>query len=144
MLSSNWKSSGIITAGSGRPVNATVIGDANQDGNSSNDRLPGARRNSFVGPNYTTTDMRVSRKLYAKKGRRLELTAESFNLFNRLNRRFQITDDGITNNTAQFNYGTKHIEINYFPAYYQVPTNFLRATSAYAPRQLQFALRFAF
>jgi hypothetical protein len=144
MLSSNWKSSGIITAGSGRPVNATVIGDANQDGNSSNDRLPGARRNSFVGPNYTTTDMRVSRKLYAKKGRRLELPAESFNLFNRLNRRFQITDDGITNNTAQFNYGTKHIEINYFPAYYQVPTNFLRATSAYAPRQLQFALRFAF
>jgi hypothetical protein len=143
-LSSNWKSSGIITAGSGRPVNATVIGDANQDGNSNNDRLPGVRRNSFLGPNYTTTDMRLSRKLFSRNGRRLEFTAESFNLFNRVNRRFQITDDGIMNNAAQFNYGTKHIGINYFPAYYQVPTNFMRTSEAYAPRQLQFALRFEF
>src|SRR5207248_346072 len=132
---------GVITSGSGRPVNATVIGDANQDSNSSNDRLPGARRNSFTGPNYATTDMRLSRKLFAKNGWKLEFTAESFNLFNRLNRRFQITDDGLMSNTAQFNFGTKHIGINYFPAYYQVPTNFLRATNAYAPRQLQFALR---
>jgi hypothetical protein len=110
-LTSNWKSSGIITAGSGRPINATIIGDANQDGNGSNDRLPGARRNAFVGPNYTTTDMRLSRKLYSKNGRRLEFTAESFNLFNRLNRRFQINDDSIMSNimsnAAQFNYGTK-------------------------------------
>jgi hypothetical protein len=47
-------------------------------------------------------------------------------------------------NAAQFNFGTKHIGINYFPAYYQVPTNFMRATNAYAPRQLQFALRMGF
>jgi hypothetical protein len=92
--------------------------------------------------NYTTTDMRLSRKLYSKNGRRLEFTAESFNLFNRLNRRFQITDDSIMSNimsnAAQFNYGTKHIGINYFPAYYQVPTNFLRANEADAPRQVAF------
>jgi len=56
----------VITAGSGRPVNVTVIGDASQDDNSNNDRLPGASRNSFVGPNYSSTDMRLSRKLYAK------------------------------------------------------------------------------
>jgi hypothetical protein len=143
-FSSNWKSSGIITAGSGRPGNAAVIGDANQDDNSNNDRLPGARRNSFLDPNYTTTDMRLSRKLFSRSGRRLEFSAESFNLFNRVNRRFQITDDGIMSNAAQFNYGTKHIGINYFPAYYQVPANFMRATEAYAPRQLQFALRFQF
>ena len=37
----NWKMAGIATYGSGRPVNATVAGDANQDGNSTNDRLPG-------------------------------------------------------------------------------------------------------
>ena len=143
-LSKGWKNSGVITAGSGRPVSATVVGDANQDDNSNNDRLPGARRNSFTGPNYSTTDMRLSRKLYAGHGWRLEFTAESFNLFNRLNARYRITDDGLMSNTAQFNYGTKHLGINYFPAYYQVPTNFVRATSAYAPRQLQFALRLAF
>jgi hypothetical protein len=139
-----WKNSGVVTAGSGRPVNATVVGDANQDDNSSNDRLPGVSRNSFVGPDYSSTDMRLSRKLYARNGWRLELTAESFNLFNRLNARYQLTDDGLTSNAATFNYGTKKLGINYFPAYYQVPTNFMKATSAYAPRQLQFALRLGF
>jgi TonB dependent receptor len=143
-VSKNWKNSGVITAGSGRPVNPRVIGDANQDDNSSNDRLPAARRNSFVGPNYTTTDMRISRRIYVRKGLKLDFTAESFNLFNRLNRRFQLTDDGIMSNGAQFNYGTKHIGINYFPAYYRVPANFMKATGAYAPRQIQFAVRMSF
>ena len=143
-LTKNWKNSGVVTAGSGRPVNATVVGDANGDDNTSNDRLPGARRNSFVGPDYTSTDMRISRRIYVRKGVKLDFTAESFNLFNRLNPRFQLTDDGAMSNAAQFNYGTKHIGINYFPAYYQVPTNFMKATSAYAPRQVQFALRMSF
>jgi hypothetical protein len=106
-----------------------------------NDRLPGARRHSFVGPDGASTAMRLSHKLYAKNGSKLEFTAESFNLFNRLNKRFQITDEGLMANAAQFNFGTKHIGIKYFPAYYQVPTNFMHATNAYAPRQVQFALR---
>lgn len=144
LLTKGWKNSGVITAGSGRPVNAAVEGDANQDGNSNNDRLPGARRNSFVGPDYASADMRIARRLFAKNGWKLELTAESFNLFNRLNRRFQITDDGLMSNAAAFNYGTKVVKNQYYPAYYQVPTNFMRATDAYAPRQLQFALRLGF
>jgi len=143
-LTKNWKNSGVVTAGSGRPVNATVIGDANQDDNTSNDRLPAARRNSFLGPDYTSTDMRVSRRIYVRRGMKLDFTAESFNLLNRLNRRFQLTDDGIMSNAARFSYGTKHIGINYFPAYYQVPTNFMKPTGAYAPRQLQFSVRMSF
>jgi hypothetical protein len=125
-------------------VDATVAGDANQDGNYGNDRLPGARRNSLVGPDYSSTDMRIARRLFARNGWKLEFTAESFNLFNRLNSRFQLTSDGAVSNAAQFNYGTKIIGISYFPAYYQVPTNFMHATNAYAPRQLQFALRLGF
>jgi len=93
----------------------------------------------FTGPTYSTADMRLSRKLYVKNGWRLEFTAESFNLFNRLNARYRITDDGLMDNQASFNYGTNKLGINYFPAYYQVPTNF-----AYAPRQIQFALRLGF
>jgi len=58
-----------------------------------------------------------------------------------MNRRFRVTDDSSVSNAAQFNYGTQHSRNKYYPAYYQVPTNFMRATSAYAPRQLQFALR---
>src|SRR5947207_816164 len=52
---------------------------------------------------------------------KLDFSAESFNLFNRLNRRFQLTNDGAMSTAARFNYGIKHIGINYFPAYYQVP-----------------------
>ena len=85
---------------------------------------------SFTGPDYATTDMRLSRRLYARRGWKLEFTAESFNLLNRLNRRFQITDEGLLSNAARFKFGTKHIGINYFPASYQVPTNFMRATNA--------------
>jgi hypothetical protein len=143
-LTKNWKNSGVITAGSGRPVNATIIGDANQDGNTNNDRLPAARRNSFVGPDYTTTDMRIGRTIYRRNKLKLDFTAESFNLLNRLNKRFRLTDDGALSNAAQFNYRTKRLGINRFPAYYQVPTNFMRATSAYAPRQVQLSLRFGF
>jgi hypothetical protein len=143
-LTKGWKNSGVITAGSGRPVDATVAGDANQDGNYGNDRLPGARRNSFVGPDYSTTDMRLARRIYSKNGWKLEFTAESFNLFNRLNSRFQLTSDGAISNAAQFNYGTKLIGIRYFPAHYRVPTNFMHAINAYAPRQIQFALRLGF
>jgi hypothetical protein len=143
-LTNGWKSSGVVSAGSGRPVDATVAGDANQDGNYGNDRLPGARRNSFVGPDYASTDMRLARRIYSRSGWNVELTAESFNLFNRLNSRFQLTSDGAVSNAAQFNFDVKHIGINYFPAYYRVPANFMRATNAYAPRQLQLALRVRF
>ena len=61
----NWKAPGVFTYGSGWPVSATVTGDANHDGNNSNDRLPGLSRNSLVGPDYATTDMRLTRRLYA-------------------------------------------------------------------------------
>jgi hypothetical protein len=47
------RSAGLNIKPSDRPVNATVVGDANQDGNSQNDRLPGASRNFFVGPDYS-------------------------------------------------------------------------------------------
>jgi Carboxypeptidase regulatory-like domain/TonB dependent receptor len=143
-ISKGWKTSGVVTAGSGRPVNPTVIGDGNQDDNSYNDRLPGMRRNSFTGPNYTTTDTRLSRRIYAWHSLKMDFTAESFNLFNRNNKRFQLTDDGVQGNAASFQYGAKQIANRYYPAYYQLPTNFMRATTSYAPRQLQFALRLSF
>lgn len=64
-----------------------MIGDPNQDGNDLNDRLPGYSRNAFLGPDYATTDLRVARRLKIVKRLKLELLAESFNVFNRDNRR---------------------------------------------------------
>jgi hypothetical protein len=143
-LFNDWKLSGVVTVGSGRPVDARVAGDANQDDNSSNDRLPGLGRNAFLGPDYATTDMRLSRILPLGHRLKLELLAESFNLFNRDNRRLTLSDDGFQNSAGQFVQFSKRIGINYFPAQYRRPANFLRATDAYAPRQVQFAARLVF
>src|SRR5262249_22982252 len=63
-LLNNWKLSSVVTLGSGRPYDARVIGDANGDGNDSNDRLPGVGRNSLIGPDYATTDVRMSRRFH--------------------------------------------------------------------------------
>jgi hypothetical protein len=57
----HWTVSGIMTFGSGRPANAMVSGDPNQDGNTSSDRLSGYGRNAFIGPDYATMDLNVGR-----------------------------------------------------------------------------------
>jgi hypothetical protein len=47
-LFNHWKLTGIVSTGSGRPLNATIAGDANRDLNTANDRLPGVARNSYT------------------------------------------------------------------------------------------------
>jgi hemolysin activation/secretion protein len=111
---------------------------------SNNDRLPGARRNFFTDP--TTPPpicaCRASSTLRTDGAWNSPLSLSTCSIA--LNARYRITDEGLMNNQASFNYGTKKLGINYFPAYYQVPTNFMKAASAYAPRQIQFALRLGF
>jgi len=140
----DWKLAGVITYGSGRPFDARVFGDPNQDSNTGNDRLPGYGRNAFTGPDYATTDLRITRRVFVTSRLKMDLIAESFNLFNRDNQRVIITDDGFQSNGTQFTQLDKTIGISTFPAYYQHSTNFLTATSAYAPRQVQLALRMTF
>jgi hypothetical protein len=137
----DWKLAGIVTSGSGRPVDARVIGDANQDGNSVDDRLPGVRRNSFVGPDYASTDLRLSRMFYAGDKIKLELMAESFNLFNRDNQRVTITDNGFQANATQFVNLTTKVNNAFYPASFRTVSSFLKPTSAYAPRQVQLAVK---
>jgi hypothetical protein len=140
----HWKASGVTTLGSGRPLDATVAGDPNQDDNGENDRLPGLQRDSISGPDYATTDLRLTRRLAVRDRWKLELIGESFNLLNRDNKRFQLTSDGLVSNAAQFFQTSKLIGTSYFPAIYQIPTNFMKPNGAYAPRQLQLALRLMF
>jgi hypothetical protein len=143
-LVNGWRISGVITAGSGRPVNARILGDANRDGNTSNDRLPGVRRNSYTGPDYATTDLRLTRKLLVKRGFRLELVAEAFNLTNRDNKRVEVSDDGFLNTAGQFVPQEKMVGAAHYPAHYRTSFGFMLPTNAYAPRQLQFAARVNF
>jgi hypothetical protein len=139
-----WKIAGVMTFGSGRPTEARVSGDPNRDDNSSNDRLSGFGRNAFLSPDYATLDLRLTRKIHVTEHLRLELTAESFNLLNRDNLRYSFTDDGFLNGAGQFVPISRNSGGRVYPAYYQQPTSFMRATSAYAPRLVQLGLRFVF
>jgi hypothetical protein len=142
----HWKISGIMTYGSGRPANATVSGDPNQDGNTSNDRLPKYGRNALLGPDYASMDLRVGRKINLGGRDHLELNAESFNLFNRDNKMYGLTDNGFYNSAGQFvKYGQQPVAGgSYYPAYYQQPTSFMKPTSSFAPRQMELSMRLDF
>ena len=140
----DWKLSSVFTYGSGRPVNATVDGDPNQDGNDLNDRLPGYTRNAFTGPDYASTDMRVTRQIRLKGRYKLNLVAESFNLFNRDNQRVEITSNGLVANASTFVQSYVTAGIQPFPGYYQLPNNFMKPNAAFAPRQLQLSVKFIY
>jgi len=140
----HWKISGIMTYGSGRPANATVTGDPNQDGNQDNDRLPKYGRNALLGPDYASMDLRVARKMNLGGRYHLELTAESFNLFNRDNQRLGLTDNGFYNSAGQFVKYTQQAGQAYYPAYFQQPTSFMKPANSFAPRQLQLSMRLNF
>ena len=140
----DWKISSIVNFGSGRPVNATVSGDPNQDGNGLNDRLPGYRRNGFTGPDYATTDLRLTRKIHIAQRYRLDFTADSFNLFNRDNQRVTITTGGLTVNATTFVQSSNTAGLAPYPGYYQLPTNFLKPNAAYPPRQIQLGVKMVF
>ena len=140
----DWKTSTVINYGSGRPFNATVAGDPNQDGNDLNDRLPGYSRNAFTGPDYATVDWRLTRLVHLGERSKLNLVAESFNLFNRDNQRVAITSNGMIANATTFVQSSVTANIAPYPGYYQLPTNFLKPNAAYAPRQVQLAMKFIF
>ena len=143
-LFDHWKMAGTMTYGSGRPANATVSGDPNQDGNTSNDRLAGVGRNSFVGPDYATMDLRLTRKLNLNERLHLELSADSFNLLNRDNKTYAIADSGYYNSSGKFVKYTQYVAGASYPAYYQQPTSLMKPSTSFAPRQMQFSARLNF
>ena len=140
----HWKVATIVTVGSGRPVNPTIAGDPNQDGNTENDRLPGVPRNAYAGPNYASTELRLSRHFLLREHGKLELMVESFNLFNRDNKRMTISDSGFTNSAGDFVLGEMKVGGTVYPGYYTTNPNFLVPTIAYAPRQVQLAVKYRF
>jgi outer membrane receptor protein involved in Fe transport len=84
-LLSDYILTGIITAQSGIAYSALISGDANNDGITSTDRVPGTRRNEFSTPATLQVDLRVGRAIRFGERMRLTLFAEGFNIFNRSN-----------------------------------------------------------
>ncbi len=70
--------------------NAIVYAGGNNDGNASSDRpiVNGRllRRNAFEQPAFVRTDVRVTKHVFARSGRGLDVVADIFNVFNNENR----------------------------------------------------------
>ena len=143
-LFNDWTLAGTVTYGSGRPVNARIIGDANRDTNSSNDRLPGLPRNSFLGPNYATADVRLTRRLYVRDRLTVDALIESFNVANHPNYRISITDNDFQNAAGEFIPMDYTVGLKRYPGQYQLRSGFLDPTNAYPARQIQFGIKLRF
>jgi hypothetical protein len=75
----------VFNYNSGHPFNLLAGADINGDGHFTNDRPPGASRNSGLGPSYYDFDIRLSRSFKLAEKASLQFTAEAFNLANHTN-----------------------------------------------------------
>jgi hypothetical protein len=130
----NFQLSPIVRYNSSRPFNLLAGTNVNNDRHSTNDRPPGAGRNTGVGPNLVTFDMRVSRQFKLTEKANMQFMAEGFNIFNR-------TNFASVNNTVGADF-TPPFNVSGSQA--SSPSQPLGFTSALARRQLQFGLRFGF
>ncbi|HTD21960.1 MAG TPA: TonB-dependent receptor [Terriglobales bacterium] len=75
----------IVRYNSSHPFNLLAGADVNNDRHPTNDRPIGAPRNSGIGPDFLTFDMRIARRIPLGERFAVQLIAEGFNLFNRSN-----------------------------------------------------------
>lgn len=142
VLSSPWKNpaiagfelSPVVSYNSGHPFNLLAGADINGDGHFTNDRPPGASRNTGLGPNYVVFDMRLSRSFRVKEKASLLFTAEGFNIANRTN--YATVNNIVGSNFAPpFNVnGTASLS----------PSQPLGFTAALPKREIQLGVRLSF
>jgi Carboxypeptidase regulatory-like domain/TonB dependent receptor len=136
----------IFRYNSSRPFNLLAGVDVNGDRSTNGDRPPLVGRNTGVGPDFWTVDMRLARRIpLGVETRTLELTAEAFNLFNRLN--FASINNtvgpnppGTGSNQNPDLAQTVHVEGRRDRG----PSQPLGFTSAFEPRRIQLGLRLRF
>jgi hypothetical protein len=84
----------IITIQSPQRFTKFAGSDVNGDVFGNNDRVGIEPRNTFIGDNFRSVDLRFSRAFAVREKMRLEFIAEAFNLFNTTNIRFFNTNYG--------------------------------------------------
>jgi len=133
---SGFELSPVISYNSGHPFNLLAGADVNGDNHFTNDRPPGAPRNSGLGPDYVSFDMRLSHTLKFGEGRSLRFVAESFNLANRTNyaRVNNIVGSSVAIGPPFRVHGTASL----------APSEPLGFTSAMPKREIQLGVRFDF
>ena len=130
---SGFTLSPIVRGNSARPFNLVTGTEVNGDRHSTTDRSPGAGRDTGIGPNFWTFDMRLTRQIGLGEKARLQLTAEGFNLFNR-------TNFAAVNNTV----GVIPPPFNLHGSSQFSPSQPLGFTAALPKRQIQLGLRLSF
>lgn len=130
---SNFTLTSVIRAHSARPFNLLTGFDLNQDRHSTTDRPIHAGRNTGIGPNFWTVDLRLTRKINLTEGAALELMAEGFNLLNRMN--YRSVNNVVGNIPGPFNLkGRSDVS----------PSQPRGFTSAFEPRRIQLGVRLNF
>ena len=81
----NTELSSIITLQGARPFTIFVGHDANNDTNPVTDRVGLAARNTYMGDQLKTVDLRLSQAFKFREKQKLDLAIDAFNLFNRSN-----------------------------------------------------------
>ncbi|MBE3133427.1 MAG: hypothetical protein IMZ55_08125, partial [Acidobacteria bacterium] len=123
----DWVASTTIRYRSGTPENPGVGSDVNADGNSSTDRpiVDGKEvaRNSFLGADSAAVDVRLSKRVRFGRNMAVQVLAEAFNVFNRVN--YQ---------GPNMTWGTALVARDTYGQF----------TGAGNPRQIQFGVKFEF
>ena len=141
VLESPWKNrilagfqaAPIVRYNSAHPFNLLAGTNVNNDRHSTNDRPPGAGRNTGIGPDYVTFDMRLSRTFKLTEKATVQLMAEGFNIFNRTN--FASVNNVVGVIAPPFRLrGTETAS----------PSQPLGFTSAFPKREIQLGLRVSF
>jgi hypothetical protein len=138
--SGGWQLAPIFRYNSGHPFNLLSGADVNGDRHSTNDRPIGAGRNTGVGPDYITLDLRVTKAFRLGERAQLQFLAEGFNVANRAN--FASVNNVVGPTCPECSVlGRTFVQngLNNVG-----PSQGLGFTSAFTPRQLQFGARLAF
>jgi Carboxypeptidase regulatory-like domain len=138
-LFANFQLAPIYRYNSGHPFNVLAGADVNGDRHSTNDRPIGAARNTGLGPNFQSFDMRLTRRIKVTERSELQLMAEGFNIFNR-------TNFASVNNVVGPSFGLLpgFTTFNVKGSAARPATAPLGFTSAFPMRQFQFAARMVF
>jgi len=136
-LARGWTIAAISRAHSGRPFNVLTGFDNLGDGQVNTHRPLGVGRNAGRGPAFLSTDVRVMKTLHpgAGRGAAIDLTLETFNLFNRTN--FQSVNN-IVGNVRAADLPDPIV------GHLGDPATSLAFTSAFDARQVQLGVRVRF
>lgn len=142
VLFNDYTLSGITQVQSGFAYSAQIGADANRDGNSRDDRVPGFARNSFRTPTVYQSDARITRTIHTSETTKLRLILEGFNIWNRAN-------TGLAPGGGYFSF----VNINLYSGFNATTLALTRPLPAAAfglprsintARQLQLAIKFDF